>query len=90
MRPLLNFDSDDSNKSLNKLKSGEGEDPKSQGRTPRKTPRSIMGGSGNDGKSKKGAAAISTGLAFFDKRQDKVALIAERKEEEERRKREET
>jgi hypothetical protein len=87
MRPLLNFDSDDSN--AGNKKSGDGDEVRSQGRTPRKTPRSIMKSGGEGDKSKKGVGALTSGLAFFDKRQDKAALIAERKEEEERRKREE-
>jgi hypothetical protein len=45
--------------------------------------------SGEGDKSKKGANALTSGLAFFDKRADKSTLIAERKEEEERRKRDE-
>jgi len=65
MRPLLNFDSDDSN--TGNKKSGDGDEVRSQGRTPRKTPRSIMK-SGEGDKSKKGIGAVTSGLAFFDKR----------------------
>lgn len=38
---------------------------------------------------KKGIGLLSAGLTFFNKRDNKSALIQERKEEEERRKREE-
>ncbi len=84
-RPLLmNLDSDEANHD-DYGQPGVVEEVKSQARTPRKTPRDLQPPS----EKKKGFGMITSGLSFFNKRDDKSKLINERKEEEEKKKREE-
>jgi hypothetical protein len=86
MRPLLmNLDSDEHNEEYGD-RGVQTPLPKSQDRTPRKTPRDLMGGDASA--KKKGGNLLTQGLSFFNKRDNKAELIKERKEEEEKRKRE--
>lgn len=79
MQPLLDLDSDEVNPDYK-------DEEESKKRTPRKTPRDLMGESTPI--KKKGTNLISAGCTFVDKRQNKAKLMQEEKEFIEKEKRE--
>lgn len=86
-RPLLlNLDSDEHNDEYGGPVALAEEQKTTPTRTPRKTPKDLTPQSESK---KKGLGLITSGLSFFNKREDKGKLLQEKKEEDERRKREE-
>jgi len=87
-RPLLlNLDSDEHNDEYGlPTSSALVEEQKTPTRTPRKTPRDLTPQSDQK---KKGLGLITSGLSFFNKREDKGKLLQEQKEKDEKKKRDE-